>query len=475
MLHDLWLPQGYLLANSTKVQHRIASGETWQIYKGSNLNTILVVLPDLVQKWNDFELFSDSLFEKIVLADEIYYTLCCQKKYVLAPISKCSTPESKEDILAFAHALRESRSVLPHVSFHDAIYIEQYSRLLPTWTVSPSLDDEIVLGSWISGGVKVSTKSPRRLKKLTNNLSARDICEVVTVAGLTKNGNVANVESECASYETTCITTEKNVLSKEHTERQRFILHGRPELEEFFNEHVLDIINNADKYKQFGIKFPSSIILHGPPGCGKTFAVEKLVEHLDWPSYTIDSGSIGSPYIHATSKKIADIFEQAMNDTPSVIVIDEMEAFLSARQQDTSSGKHHIEEVAEFLRRIPEAINNNVLIIAMTNFIDMIDPAILRRGRFDNIIEVSMPSKDEVAALVEQLLSELPKAENIDLEKVVDALTGKALSDTAFTIREAARISAKAGKNEIDQDSLTLALNYLPKDEKVSKRRAGFI
>jgi SpoVK/Ycf46/Vps4 family AAA+-type ATPase len=136
---------------------------------------------------------------------------------------------------------------------------------------------------------------------------------------------------------------------------------------------------------------------------------------------------------------------------------------------------HHVEEVAEFLRRIPEAIKSKVLIIAMTNLIEMIDPAILRRGRFDHIIEVSMPSREEVASLVNSLLCKLPKSDDLNIDTIVDALTGKALSDSAFVIREAARLAAKAGKTKLDQTSIETALNSLPKDREIKSRNIGFV
>src|SRR3546814_5539359 len=82
--------------------------------------------------------------------------------------------------------------------------------------------------------------------------------------------------------------------------------------------------------------FPCAVLLHGPPGRGKTFAVEKLVEHLDCPFFSIDSGSIGSPFIHETGKKIAESFEQAVKVSPAVVVIDEIDAFPAAR--DSSAG-----------------------------------------------------------------------------------------------------------------------------------------
>ena len=151
-----------------------------------------------------------------------------------------------------------------------------------------------------------------------------------------------------------------------------------------------------------------------------------------------------------------------------------MESFLSERRSDNISGLHHVEEVAEFLRRIPEAVKSRVLVIAMTNMIEMIDPAILRRGRFDHVIEVGMPSRKEVASLVDALLSKLPKCDNLNLENIIDALSGKALSDVSFLIREAARLAAKAGKTQLDQESLEAALESLPKDQKRKNKTIGF-
>ena len=222
-----------------------------------------------------------------------------------------------------------------------------------------------------------------------------------------------------------------------------------------------------------GIDFPSAIILHGPPGCGKTYAVERLIDFLDWPNYSIDSGSIGSPYIHDTSKKIADVFDKAINNAPSVIVIDEMEAFLTDRNVGQSSGIHHVEEVAEFLRRIPDAAKNHVLVIAMTNMIETIDPAILRRGRFDHIIEVKMPSAEEVRLLLSNLLSKIPVTEDIEVEKASEMLKGRSVSDIAFAVKEAGRKAVKENKDAIDNDSLMAVIQLLP-PLKENARKIGF-
>jgi Cdc6-like AAA superfamily ATPase len=486
MAKDLWLPKGFELPDGSIIRSLLYSGDEWQIFDTNGSNNILLTRPELARKWDEFGLLDESLFGDIEFENKSFRCLYSHKKYTLAAVENGKSPECKLDALAFAFALKESRKLSADASFHDAVYVEQYSRLLPVWTLTQHVTDEVVLGTWITGGVVISTEYFRRLTNLTGWMPASDLVEIVKTAGLTvpadagllakpKSISQAKNEPKVATAKEFVVEHDQPQPHEEPTETKFFKLPGRPQLEEFFNEHVIDIIFNAGKYQALGIDFPSAIILHGPPGCGKTFAVERLVEFIDWPCYSIDSNSIGSPYIHETSKKISEVFDKAIDRAPSVVVIDEMESFLSDRRSGSSSGLHHVEEVAEFLRRIPEAIKNKVLIIAMTNLIEMIDPAILRRGRFDHIIEVGMPSREEVASLLDSLLSKLPKADDLNVDKILDALTGKALSDSAFVIREAARLAAKAGKTELDQQSIEAALYSLPKDKEKNSRRIGFV
>jgi len=485
MAKDLWLPKGLELIDGSKIRSLLFSGEDWQIFDTSGSGNILFTRIGLVQKWSNTGFLDESLFKEVTFGTASFQSLSSQKHYALVPMGSGKSPDSKVDALAFSIALKESRNLSKDVSFHDALYVEQFSRLLPTWTLTPHVEDEVVLGTWLTGGVVISTDSFRRLTNLTGWMPAEDLVEVVKVAGfhvpasaglLTKREPASRSETdEKTTIDDATTEPEDSQTPPDNGEPKVFRLPGRPQLEEFFNEHVIDIIFNPEKYHEMGIEFPSATVLYGPPGCGKTFAVEKLVEFIDWPSYSIDSNSVGSPYIHETSKKISEIFDKAINNAPSVIVIDEMESFLSDRQSGGASGLLHVEEVAEFLKRIPEAIINKVLIIAMTNLIDMIDPAILRRGRFDQIIEVDMPSKVEVASLLDSLLSKLPKADNLNLDILLNSLTGKALSDSAFVIREAARFAAKVGKSQLDQESIDKALNSLSDNKEEKNRRIGFV
>ncbi len=486
MATDIWLPRGFKLPDKSKIRSLLYSGDDWQIFDTSGSSNILLTRPELARKWDESGFLGESLFGDVAFGSESFRSLISHKKYTLSAVENGESPESKVDALAFAFALKESRKLSKDASFHDAVYVEQYSRLLPTWALTPYVDDDVVLGTWLTGGVVISTKSFRRLTNLTGWMPADDLVEIVKTAGfsvpadvdlLIKHKPVSQTRDDAKTTVTKKIVDkpEQSQTLGETAEAKVFKLPGRPQLEDFFNEHVIDIIFNVEKYQALGIDFPSAIVLHGPPGCGKTFAVERLIEFIDWPCYSIDSNSVGSPYIHETSKKISEVFDKAIDDAPSIIVIDEMESFLSNKRFGSSASLHHVEEVAEFLRRIPEAIKNKVLILAMTNIIEMIDPAILRRGRFDHIIEVGMPSREEVVSLVDSLLSKLPKADNLNVDKIIDTLAGKALSDSTFVIREASRLAVKAGKTELDQQSIEAALNSLPKEQEKKNGLIGFI
>jgi cell division protease FtsH len=445
---DAWLPIGFVLPSSEVISVGLFEGNEWQIYKDKNECHILVAKESLADKWFTVGLIDVGALNPFTFGEERFFAISSPVGQELAPVTKSKSPDNVNQAVAFADTFRETRKIDPETNLHDGLYVERYSRILPTYTIAPKVPDDIVLGIWLTGGVPVSVKSFRRLKSCLSWVHPKALEDIVVKAGFTVTARTSDAGS-----------------SDENLPKAKFELAGRPHLESFFAEHVIDIIENEDRYKALGIDFPSAIVLHGPPGCGKTFAVEKLVEHLAWPSFQIDASSIGSPFIHETSKKVAEVFEKAISNAPAVVVIDEMESFLADRQIGSGSSHHRVEEVAEFLRRIPEAIKNRVLIIAMTNRIDLIDPAILRTGRFDHLIKVDMPSEEEVKALLISLLSKLPLTEDVDVPFFSNKLKGRPLSDVAFTVREGARLAARAGKDKIDQESLSLALSSSPSRE----------
>lgn len=478
MAIDTWLPVGFKLPDGAVARIALFEGAGWQIIETHGNGRALVVHEDLAEKWLSSGLISPGLFHPFELGGQSLLEISCGASQVLCPIAEGGSLHTKSEALSFALALKVTRETDGDSPLQDALYVEKISRLLPTYSISARTEDDVVLGYWLSGGAMVSAKSFRRLRQTMSWMRPSQLKDVVEAAGFDVAEIILDEPLATPAKQADSIEKDRAAAPKGKgvaSDKNVFDLAGRAELASFFNEHIVDIVKNRERYKALGIDFPSAVVLHGPPGCGKTFAVERLVDFLGWPSFQIDASSVASPYIHETSKKVAEVFDKAMQSAPSVLVIDEMEAFLADREM--GSGHHRVEEVAEFLRRIPEAAKNQVLIIAMTNRVDMIDPAILRRGRFDHVIKVDYASEIEVRSLLDSLLSSLPKTADVDPAPLARELTGRPLSDVSFVVREGARLAARSGKDKLDQESLLAALVAAPAREREggAKRRIGFI
>jgi cell division protease FtsH len=452
---DPWLPMGFELAQGLACGRALFDGPGWQIVELTGRARALLAHEALAQRWSSSGLVDEAALRVLAFGSARYRSLISEAGFELCPVAEAKPPDSRAEALAFSAALRATRNIEPAAGLQDALYAAKIGRLLPTYTVMTRSGDELVLGSWLTGGASVSVRSFRRLRQMSS-LSEPLLREVVDAAGC--GGDAGGFDSGLGI-----------------DSRSPFELPGRPELAAFFNEHVVDIVRNKARYAALGIGFPGAIVLHGPPGCGKTFAVEKLIEYLGWPSLRIEAASVASPYIHDTSKKVAAIFEKAIDIAPSILVIDEMEAFLADREM--GQGHHRVEEVAEFLLRIPEAVSREVLIIAMTNRVEMIDAAILRRGRFDHIIKVDYADEIAVLSLLTNMMSGLPHEPGIDLRSLAGPLAGRPLSDVAFVVREAGRRAAKDGRAALTQEDLSQALASAPPVDPrgAGRNRIGFV
>lgn len=471
MAIDAWLPNGYRFPDGARSRVAIAAGLQWQILHTQDNGKVLVSTEELTQRWIKSGFFNQDTFMAFDYGELRLRALSCAADEILCSLSEVDSVGPKNAALAFATALRETREIDKTSPLQDALYVQKLGLLLPVYSADTKIDDDVVLGYWLTGGARLSAKSFERLRQHLSWMDEDDLREVIEAAGFDVSGTAANRRTRLrepgASEGEEAGSAARDNPYASISDSPAFELPGRPELEGFINEHIVDIIRNKERYQALGIGFPSAVVLHGPPGCGKTFAVERLVEFLGWPSFQIDASSIASPYIHETSRKVAGVFNKAIRSAPSVIVIDEMEAFLADREMGI--GHHRVEEVAEFLRRIPEAVSKEVLIVAMTNRIEIIDPAILRRGRFDHVIKVDYSSEAEVQALLEKLLEPLPKDDDVDAIPFAKELAGRPLSDAAFIVREGARLAARSGKDRLDQASLLAALSATPAREREGK------
>ncbi|QBB70537.1 ATP-binding protein [Pseudolysobacter antarcticus] len=471
---DPWLPRGFTPKDGIVLHRCVSAGDRWQIYESSARGRILVAQTELADAWVDAGLLSSGLLFSCNFGPRGLRLLEGGRGHRLEPVDEAAPPSSLSECQAFAGSLAASRLIDSDSGFHDALYVERLSRLVPSYTPAPAVEDLLVAGFWMTGGVNISLNSVRRMRALMPWLSGD---QLKTLVGIVDGHPVLEPLPIATPNESLRVPADVSVEPDESAlPTHQFSLPGRPLLETFFNEHVVDIIRNHDRYKTLGIDFPGAILLHGPPGCGKTFAIEQLVTYLDWPCFSVDSGSIGSPFIHETGRKISEIFAQAAKASPSIIVIDEIDAFLAARDGGMS-GQHRVEEVAEFLRGIPKATNNSVLVVGMTNRLESLDPAAVRRGRFDHIIEVGMPSEQEVFALLSVKFAAIPHDPNVDLTKLAKELAGRPLSDLGFIVRESCRLSAKAGRSRVEAGHVVEAIESTPSrvQQEDTKRRIGFV
>lgn len=464
---DAWLPIDYALDGQNQLASLVETGDGWQIWRTRYGGFALLATPKLADRWVASELLSEGQLIRSAFGELKIASISVPPGRSITALQSAPSPGSYNEAVAFADALRESRAIDAASSFRDGIYIEMLSRILPTVDEHEAPDDGLVLGKWLTGGLSISAAEPAALRSVLTWLPPEKVQAVTHAAGLLV-ADFTYTDKESGS------TADRSHKPDSQSGSGRFELPGRPDLETFFNDHVVDIVQHPEHYRRMGIGNPSAIILEGPPGTGKTFAVDKLATFLGWPKFSIDASSIGSPFIHETSRKVSELFLEAIKVAPAIVVIDEMEAFLPVR--DATAGQHHrVEEVAEFLRRIPEAVAAGVLIVGMTNRLDMIDPAASRRGRFDHVIHVGFPSATEVKALLDKLVADLPIADGVNLDKVAAELAGRPLSDAAFVVREAARISAKDRQDTISPETLQKSLASAPaRDGQETKRRIGF-
>lgn len=455
MILDPWLPVKFEILPKVQTGRLLFAGISYQIVQTNGLSSkALIVWPQVAEGWIAAGLIERSALTPIHFGDEQWLALATDDHYLL-PLEAMPKPSGKTEARGFAQALQRTRALAPELDLGSSIYVESLRRFLPVQENKARVADEVILGRYLTGGVEVSCYARDRLARLAPWVPAADLRDICMEAGLPAPPDVVEGPSGNAQNE----PSENNGEGQaEAGPAKEFSLPGRRDLQAFLHEHVIDIVQHPERYRALGVDFPGAIVLYGPPGSGKTFAVETLVSYLKWPSYAIDSNSIGSPYIHATGQKIADIFEQAFSHAPCAIVIDEMEAFLADRH---GGGQHRLEEVAEFLRLIPEAQKKHVLVIGMTNRIDTIDKAILRRGRFDHLIRVDLPVESEITELIQALLAGRPCEENLSLAGAIRYLVGRPLSDSAFFVREAARLAARSGKAKIDDISIAQALRTM--------------
>ncbi|MDR2408961.1 MAG: AAA family ATPase [Bacteroidales bacterium] len=218
---------------------------------------------------------------------------------------------------------------------------------------------------------------------------------------------------------------------------------GMQELKSTIKLDVIDALNEKEKYAEYGLTIPNGILLYGPPGCGKTFFAEKMAEEIGFNFYQIKPSDIQSKWVNATQENIKNLFDEARENAPSIIFIDELDALVPNR--DNASVNHmNTSAVNEFLAQMNNSGDDNVFVIGATNKPNSIDPAILRAGRMDKKIYIPVPDFEARVALFNLYLSKRPTEIGIDKDILAKRTENYASVDIKNICDEAARKALKA-------------------------------
>ncbi|MDE6333457.1 MAG: AAA family ATPase [Muribaculaceae bacterium] len=214
---------------------------------------------------------------------------------------------------------------------------------------------------------------------------------------------------------------------------------GMDELKDMLQRKVLFILKNREKAERYRLTPPNGMLLYGPPGCGKTYFAEKFAEESGFNYKFIKASDLGSIYVHGGQGKIAELFDKARQQAPVIICFDEFDAMVPDRS--SRGGEHIAGEVNEFLSQLNNCSKDGIFVIGTTNQPEMIDRAILRKGRLDISVYIPEPDEETRRLMFDLYLKDRP-CDKIDTVRLASLTEKYVASDIAFIVNDAAMFAA---------------------------------
>jgi cell division protease FtsH len=219
---------------------------------------------------------------------------------------------------------------------------------------------------------------------------------------------------------------------------------------------IKEFLENPKKFQALGARIPKGVLLYGPPGTGKTLLARAVAGEAGVPFFSISGSDFVEMFVGVGASRVRDLFEQAKQNSPCIIFMDEIDAV--GRHRGAGLGGGHDEREQTLNQLLVEMdgfeMKDNIILIAATNRPDILDPALLRPGRFDRQIVVDRPDRMGRKKILEVHTRGKPLAREIDIDALAGQTPGFTGADLSNLVNEAALLSARNGKREITQDEL---------------------
>ena len=224
-------------------------------------------------------------------------------------------------------------------------------------------------------------------------------------------------------------------------------------------EEIVDFLKNPQKYTGVGARIPKGVILVGPPGTGKTLLAKAVAGEAGVPFFSISGSDFVEMFVGVGASRVRDLFEDAKKNAPCIVFIDEIDAV--ARQRGTGMGGGHDEREQTLNQLLVEmdgfGVNEGIIVMAATNRVDILDPAILRPGRFDRKVAVGRPDVKGREEILGVHTKDKPLGEDVDLHRIAQTTSGFTGADLENLMNEAAINAAKDGRKFLMQADIEKA------------------
>lgn len=224
-------------------------------------------------------------------------------------------------------------------------------------------------------------------------------------------------------------------------------------------EEVVEFLKYPKKFESVGAKIPKGVLLVGPPGTGKTMLARAVAGEANVPFFSISGSEFVEMFVGVGASRVRDLFAKAKKNSPCIIFIDEIDAV--GRRRGSGMGGGH-DEREQTLNQILVEMDGfeqgtNVIVLAATNRMDVLDPALLRPGRFDRRVQIGLPDRKDREAILKVHFSKKPLAKGVDLDALAAKSAGSSGADLANIANEAAINAARHNRHEINQEDVTSA------------------